>query len=152
MTETERVESDLKSLDISMTTERTDRGNEDGWIYDGWRVVFIARGHGNMTIPFKMGIGNNGKAPTAYDVLNSLALETSMFHPSAVSFEFFCREFGWSIEEPKDRQKYMKNYKGCQREHEILERFFGKIAGKFPVTFSDNRHYTDAWEWLYDIN
>jgi hypothetical protein len=106
---------------ITMFAARTDSNpNMDGGEnMDHWRCV-LRFGKRRMTVLFSMGVGHNGKEPTAADVLDCLASDAAGI-VNARSFEDWCRDYGYD----SDSRKAERTFKVCEREAEKLRRFLG---------------------------
>lgn len=106
---------------ITANASRTDRNPnmDDSANMDHWKVVLSRAGHRNtITVLFSMGLGHNGKAPKADDVLNCLA---SDYTEENASFEDWCAEFGYDT----DSRKAERTFRVCQKQTAMLEHFLG---------------------------
>ncbi len=98
---------------------------------DHWRCT-LRNGCGDrMIIPFSMGCGNNGRSPTAEDVLDCLASDSASIE-NARSFEDWAAQMG---SDPDSRAAEMgsdpdsrdaeKSYRVCLKQADKLKAFLG---------------------------
>ncbi len=90
---------------------------------DHYKVTLIApkpcsKLFDRMTIVFSMGKGLKGKLPTAADVLNAIALDSSALD---MQLEEFQAEFGY-----EDVRKARKVWNNCRKEAAKFQNAFGK--------------------------
>ena len=84
------------------------------------RTVFklrLSRNRKNYTFEFGQSIANCNKEPSMYDILTCL----TKYDPE--TFESFCAEFGYDI----DNRNSKKTYKAVCKEFAAVERLFGDI-------------------------
>jgi hypothetical protein len=121
-TERQTLNSFIRKHGVTIRCQRVD-GNpymSQSQDMDHWNCT-LQLGRKRMTVPFSMGYGHNGRAPTAADVLNSLALDSST---ADQSFEGWCNEYGYDT----DSRSAEKTYRVCVRQREKLLRFLGENA------------------------
>ena len=93
---------------------------EGGENMDHWRCAF-KMGRRSMTVYFSMGMGHNGKKPTADEVLACLASDARGVD---TSFEDWCGDYGYDT----DSRKAERTFKACKRSAKKLKQFF---AGEY---------------------
>ena len=100
----------------------TNPNMDDGAEMDHWRVTLRRPGK-RLTIYFSMGRGHDGKRPTAADVLDCMASDSSTIE-NAQSFEDWASELGYDT----DSRKAHRTYGVCKRQSERLKKFLGDEA------------------------
>jgi len=92
--------------------------DDDGRVpMDHWRVT-LKRGRARMTLPYSKGIGHEGKAPTALEVLGCLVSDAT-----DDTFEDWCANYGMET----DSRKAERTYKACVRQTAKLRKFMGEL-------------------------
>lgn len=94
--------------------------HKDGMNMDKWEVRFRRNGK-QWRFNFYMGLGNNKRKPTAYDVLASIEKY------DVGSFEDFCNEFGYDMFDDETGRRNADNYKlykAVCREYKHVESMF----------------------------
>lgn len=121
-----QAEKFLKDTDTEMTVTflKNDRHFADDTEYrDIYKIIF-KRGKVAEIIKFGQSISNSQHnhriEPNAYDVLTCLTK-----HMPENSLEDFAAAFGYEIDEPKDRQKAARVYKGAKKEWGQVNRLWG---------------------------
>lgn len=128
----------IERMAIRMTCEEwpTNPNMEGADQMDNWRCVLRHRNHGRkaMTVYFSMGVGLNGREPSAAEVLSSLASDAAGIQ-NARSFEDWCGEYGYDT----DSRKAERIFKVCEREADKLRRFLGSSAAYETLLFGTER-------------
>jgi hypothetical protein len=117
---------------ITMAVKHGAPVNETFKDSDPWTCT-LKRGRKRMTVPFYMGIGHNGKEPTAAEVLSCLLSDASSAD-DARSFEDFAGELGYDV----NSRKAERIYKACQRTSRKLHAFLGDT---FDTLLEASRDY-----------
>lgn len=113
----------IHTAGISMEATYADRNpNMDGPDMDHWRCVF-RKDRARMTTYFSMGMGHNGRKPTADQVLECLISDASSID-NARGFDDWCSDFGYDT----DSRKAEKTYSACKRATDKLRAFLGADA------------------------
>lgn len=89
---------------------------------DGW-TVRIKGPQGEMTVPFYMGYGLNGRQPELAEVLNSLAMDASGFE-NTPNFEDWASEYGYDA----DSRSAERTFKHVEEEARRLRALLGEDA------------------------
>src|SRR5579863_1776538 len=87
-----RIYFSSKQVDDNPNMDAASRDN-----MDHWRCTFRIFKR-RMTVPFSMGSGHHGRAPTAGDVLDALASDSSEWATGVVTFEDWCANFGYDTD------------------------------------------------------
>jgi hypothetical protein len=87
---------------------------------DNYKVTLRRKGR-QLTIPFSMGVALC-REPSAEDVLDCLASDSSSYENYAGSFEDWCGEFGYDT----DSRKAERTYNVCGTQAGKLKRFLGE--------------------------
>ncbi len=128
-TDTVTIEQFVNANRISIKADRVDRNPhmKDSDRMDNWKVTLKrkigkpAPGSGRaMTLYFSMGIGHNGAAPEAKEVLSCLASDAAGV-ANAQSFEDWCSEYGYDT----DSRTAEKTYKTVEHQAARLKTFLG---------------------------
>lgn len=117
------VSSNRIHMDVEYANSNPNMAADDKWIATAhhYRCV-LKKGSKRLTIPFSQGSGIN-REPTAEDVLDCLASDSAGIK-NAVSFEDWCREYGYDT----DSRKAEQIYKVCARQSDKLQSFLGTEA------------------------
>lgn len=138
-TDTVSIAQFVTDNQITMTAESVDSNpNMDSQDMGHWKVVFTRKFQSDalytnrttgeskpreytarMTAHFSMGYGHHGAEPTAADVLDCLASDSSSVDQS--DFETWCGDLGYD----PDSRKAEKTYKACQHAAKRLKAFLG---------------------------
>jgi hypothetical protein len=102
----------------SRNPNMNDAGNMDHWL-----VLFRNKAGRSLTTHFSMGVGLGGKEPTAEDVLDCLASDSSSIE-NAFDFEEWASNFGYDT----DSREAERTYRACERQAGKLKRFLGDEA------------------------
>jgi hypothetical protein len=86
---------------------------------DPWTVTLLSWRR-RLTVPFYMGMGHNGKEPTAADVMHYLCSDAAGFD-NASGFEDWCSEYGYET----DSRKAEATYRQIERQAKRLRQFLG---------------------------
>lgn len=120
---TTTIEQFIAANRITLTSSRTDRNpNMDGGNMDHWRVTLRCAGR-KMSLVFSKGIGHNGAAPTADEVLDCLASDASGVIGGR-DFGDWCSEYGYS----EDSRSALRTWNAVNRQMRSLERLLGSDA------------------------
>jgi hypothetical protein len=103
---------------------RVDEPDGDNpWEYDAWTVRLICASpklsRRSLTATFKVGTGQNGEAPKADDVLDSLVSDSDV--DNYETFEDWAENTGYS----SDSRKAENVYRACQKIAKKLRKFLG---------------------------
>lgn len=115
MTYAEFVAEHKISAEVSRTNINPNM--EDSLSMDNWRVTLKASGR-KMTVYFSKGKAHKGAAPTADEVLECLAMDSSY---DGYQFEEWCNELGYDT----DSRKAHRTHQVCMRQSERLRKFMG---------------------------
>jgi len=111
----------ISEAGITATAERA--GNNPHMISSTpmhhWRVT-LRIGRSRMLVPFSKGLGHKCAEPTADEVLECLAADSSSVE-SAEDFAEWCREFGYEDSDRSARRTYAQ----CQKQAMRLREFLG---------------------------
>lgn len=111
----------IERYKIGIKAQYIDRQKDDGWDSDVWKVTLTRKNPRRaLTLTYRMGIGYDGKPPTAADVLSSITSDAASIE-AARDFEDFASELGYS----SDSRKAERIYKACQQQTRKLQRFLG---------------------------
>lgn len=131
---------------ITMTATPTPNTKAAGWAdteHDSWKVTLRFQGR-TMTVAFHMGVGHrrNGSptAPSIGDVLSSLALDGSA-GTTCATVEDFASEFGYDLDDPKERREHTRMFNAVVSQTSKLERLLGDY---FEVLL---HHAPDGGDW-----
>ena len=130
-TATVNIEQFIKDQRITMSAERVDSNpNMSGSAnMDHWKVILTRKRQSEtsasvytrkMTTYFSMGYGHNGKTPSAAEVLDCLASDSSSIE-NVRGFEDWCSDFGYDT----DSRQAEKTYKACEHAAKRLRNFMG---------------------------
>lgn len=86
---------------------------------DHWKVT-LQSGRRRMTLFYSKGHGHNGAEPTAEEVLDCLASDSSSVE-NANGFEDWCSEFGYDT----DSRSAEETHRACERHAAKLKRLLG---------------------------
>lgn len=125
----------IAKYSIRMDAERTDTNPDmdDSTQMDHWLCTMRSRKH-SMRVHFSMGYGHNGKAPTAADVLDSLASDSASIE-NARDFADWASDFGYDA----DSRKAERTYRACERLARRLRRFLGSDDSYQALLFDTER-------------
>lgn len=114
------------AIESRPTTISTDK---EGWEHYAWSVRVACGDKRSSAIPYRMGtahvikgkfpVGDRPKAPTAEDVVSSMALDASACNES---FDDWCATFGYDT----DSRKALETYLACQNSGAELRKVLGK--------------------------
>lgn len=130
-----RIQEDGIEMDIVYLGREAD---DEGWQHDAWRVYLrlaprMHREVRTLAVPYKMGIGLEGRPPKTSEVLSSLLTDARQIQGHD-GFEHWASEFGYT-----DSRKSEKLYQACVLQSLELGRFLGS-------DFYAYLNETD-WEW-----
>lgn len=123
------VEQFIEKHGITMTVQPagSNPNMENSHTMDNWRCCFsfpCAERHTRlMEVYFSVGVGHNGKAPEAADVLDCMASDSAGIDNNQ-TFEDWAGEYGYD----PDSRKAEKTYRACLEQAEKLKTFLGADA------------------------
>ncbi len=113
----------IDGLGITMTTGRaiSNPNMPDSDDMDHWTCTLSYKVPGQtrtLRIPYSCGLGHQGKAPSAADVLDTLASDATGYE-AATGFEGWCAEFGYDT----DSRKAERTYRALERQTRRLKQW-----------------------------
>ena len=114
----------VESAGVTLTARRTvDNPNmDDADHMDNWLVTLKA-GTGRMRLPYSMGTGHKGAAPTVASVLDCLASDAAGV-ANARDYDDWCAEYGYNT----DSRRAERTYRIIQRQSAHLSALLGESA------------------------
>jgi hypothetical protein len=123
-------QSILNSVKINCTWGTTNQKAMDRMKdMDAWTVKLQFEKR-QMTIPFFMGYGHNGKEPNLKTVLHSLVTD---YHAGKESFNDFCGNFGYD----EDSRNAERTWNACKAIALKMENLFGEKLEKIELAVED---------------
>lgn len=109
-----------KGLRASIVGELDWQTDDEGWEHYGGKVR-LTLGRRQLTVPWMQGAAHGTEAPSAVDVLESVATDAAAYI-NARDFADFAAELGYD----EDSRKAEATYRACGRLADKLRRFLGE--------------------------
>lgn len=130
---TKQAKNFLRSCNakMSITFKKYGKHFEDDKDFRNIYTVRIDRNGKSFSFQFGDSVMNtqNHKRPTCYDVLACLQKY------DVGSFEDFCSEYGYTIDNYEDKKRIGKIYKAVTREYNKVERIFGDVMDELQEIY-----------------